>query len=50
MAHFNKDCNEYLKTRKGLHSLIETYGNDDTCTVEQAVRQEHLLWGWPLYD
>lgn len=47
LDYFNADCNEYLKTRKGLKCLIAAY---DNCSVESAVRAEHLMWGWPLYD
>lgn len=54
MAYFNADCNEFLKTRKGLRSLIESYGRHASFlpdyTVEHAVQQEHLMWGFPLYD
>lgn len=54
MAYFNVDCNKHLKTRRGLQMLIEDYGKGSGCsvdyTVEFAVHQEHLMWGWPLYD
>lgn len=54
MAYFNADCNEFLKTRKGLSYLIETWRKRTGCyvdySVEQAIRSEHLMWGWPLFD
>lgn len=54
MAYFNTDCNEFLKTRRGLRSLIESYGKGDGCSVdypvEFVIQQEHLMWGWPLFD
>lgn len=54
MTYFNADCNEMLKTRRGLQVLIETYGKGTGCSadypVEQAIRSEHLMWGFPLYD
>lgn len=54
MAYFNADCNEHLKTRRGLQMLIEDYGKGSGCSVdypvEHAIQQEHLMWGWPLFD
>ena len=50
MAYFNADCNEFLKTRKGLRMLLEDYGFGcgTNMRVEDAVRAEHLKWVWPL--
>lgn len=52
--YFNEDCNEYLKTHKGLQMLLNDYCKGDGCSVdypvEFAIHQEHLMWGWPLFE
>lgn len=52
--YFNEDCNEHLKTRRGLQMLLEDYGKGNGCSadypVEFAIHQEHLMWGWPLFE
>lgn len=54
LDYFNADCNEFLKTRKGFRCLMETYGfgwgRGNDMRVEDALRAEHLMWGWPLFD
>lgn len=52
--YFNQDCNEFLKTRKGLQYLLHEWRKGTGCSVdysvEVAVWQEHLMWGWPLFE
>lgn len=52
--YFNTDCNEFLKTRKGLQYLLHEWRKGTGCSVdycvEVAIWQEHLMWGWPLFE
>ena len=48
--YFNQDCNEFLKTRKGLQMMLEDYPSNVPTSVEFAVWQEHIMWGWPLFE
>lgn len=52
--YFNADCNECLKTKRGLEMLLEDFGKGDGCSadypIEIAIWQEHLMWGWPLFE
>lgn len=48
--YFNNDCNEHLKTRRGLQMLLEDYPSNIPTPVEFAIWQEHLMWGWPLFE
>ena len=56
LIEFNieKDCNDFLKTRKGLQLLIEDFGKGSGCSVdypvEFAVHMEHLMWGQPPFE
>lgn len=48
--YFNKDCNEYLKTRKGLQMMLRDYPPNVPTPIEFAIWQEHIMWGWPYCD
>lgn len=44
---FSKECNEYLKTRAGLKSLLANYDLPGI-TIETAVGAAHLEWCYPV--
>ena len=43
----NKECNDYLKTRKGLRSLLQQYCYPGV-RVADAIRMFANDWDWPL--
>ena len=44
---FDNECNEWLKTRKGLQALIRDNAHIK-CSVYDAVRYAHIDYNWPL--
>lgn len=45
---FDAECNEWLKTRKGLNAMLEEAGDLPSCPVEDVVRFMHIDYNWPI--
>lgn len=48
MSWWDSECNELLKSRKGLEYLILLAGDLPGCSVEDVVRFAHIDYNWPL--